>query len=163
MLQASWPRDQFHLGATVAIGHHVPFDLLFRVEKAWHMTEDDVVRIVRAYIEGLFPKTCTKCGRQFVSLREYLQQTTHVGSPTFDEEINGQRLAEPLGPMSLANCQCGTTLTIDSDGIPRELMAELLTWARSEASRRSVTIPDVLHTLRERIDAQVLGEDERSG
>ena len=41
-------------------------------------------------------------------------------------------------------------------------MAELVTWG-AEASRRSVTVPDVLHTLRARIDAQVLGEEERSG
>ncbi len=127
------------------------------------VTEDDVVRIVRAYIEGLFPKVCPRCGRRFGSLREYLQQTTHVGTPIFNDEIGGQPLVEPLGPIALANCQCGTTLTISSEGIPREMMAELLTWARSEASRRSVTVPDVLHELRARIDAQVLGEDQRSG
>ena len=126
------------------------------------VTEDDVVRIVRAYIEGLFPKVCPRCGRRFGSLREYLQQTTHVGSPIFNDEIGGQPLIEPLGPLSLANCPCGTTLIVSADGIPRELMAELLMWARSEASRRSVSVPDVLHRLRERIDAQILGEEDGS-
>jgi hypothetical protein len=127
------------------------------------VTEDDVVRIVRAYIEGLFPKVCSRCGRRFGSLRDYLQQTTHLGSPIFHDEIGGQPLAEPLGPISLANCPCGTTLIVGSEGISREQMAELLTWARSEASLRSISVPDVIGRIRERIDAQVLGEEERSG
>ena len=141
-----------------------PADVVIEISRQTKLTEDDVVRIVRAYIEGLFPKVCPRCGLRFGSLRDYLQQTTHLGSPIFNDEIGGQPLAEPLGPISLANCRCGTTLTISSEGIPRELMAELVAWARGEASRRSVTVPDVLHALRERIDAQVLGEDEgRSG
>jgi len=120
------------------------------------MTEDDVVRIVRLYIEGLFPKTCPNCSARFESLREYLEATTHLASPVLYDEIEQGIPDQPFGPMSLANCVCGTTLTISSRGIPTEQMVELLTWARSECLRRSIGIRDLLSHIRDRIDAEVL-------
>jgi hypothetical protein len=123
------------------------------------MNEDDVVRIVRSYIEGLFPKICPTCGRRYGSLREYLKSTSHLGTPMLYETIAGKALAEPMGPIAFANCACGTTLTIGSRGIPRAQMAELMEWARSESSKRSIGVQELLGHLRERIDAAVLGDE----
>src|SRR5881628_3725295 len=54
------------------------------------MNEDEVVQIVRSYIEGLFPRECPQCGLRFGSLREYLQLTTHVGNPiSYDANCQG--------------------------------------------------------------------------
>jgi hypothetical protein len=126
------------------------------------MTEDDVVRIVRLYIEGLFPKTCPNCGARFESLRQYLEGTTHLASPILYDEIEGDIPAQAFGPMSLANCTCGTTLTIGSRGMPIEQMVELLTWARSESLRRSIGIRELLRHIRDRIDSEVLaGPDSK--
>jgi hypothetical protein len=124
------------------------------------MNEDDVVRIVRSYIEGLFPKDCPSCGRRFGSLREFLQSTVHVGMPVLYETIGGKVLPEPMGPLAFVNCPCGATLTIGSKGIPRAQMAELLEWARSQSSKRSIGVQELLGHIRERIDAAVLGEEE---
>jgi hypothetical protein len=122
------------------------------------MTEDDVVRIVRLYIEGLFPKSCPNCGARFESLREYLEGTTHLATPVLYDDIDEGIPAEPLGPMSLANCACGTTLTISSKGIPTEQMVELLAWARHECLKRSIGIRDLLRHIRDRIDREVLAD-----
>ena len=122
------------------------------------MTEDDVVRIVRAYIEGQFPRSCPTCGRRFGSLREYLENTTHLDSPVLYHET-GDNHAHELGPMSLANCNtCGTTMTVGSRDIPRVQMAELMRWARRESAQHQISLQQVLHHVRELIDAQVLGE-----
>jgi hypothetical protein len=82
------------------------------------MTEDDVVRIMRSYIEGLFPKVCHNCGREYASLRDYLKATTHLATPVLYDNITDSVPEKPLGPMSLARCPCGTTLGIGSRGIP---------------------------------------------
>ena len=123
------------------------------------MTEDDVVRIVRSYIEGLFPKVCPKCGKRFDSLREYLHSTTHLGSPNLFE-APGEMSANPLGPIAHSTCLCGNTLTIGSEGIPKAQLVELLKWAKADSHRRSIGMNEVLRQLRDRIDEEVLRDDE---
>ncbi len=123
------------------------------------MTEDDAVRIVRSYIEGLFPKVCAKCGRQFASLREYLRSTTHLGSPAFYDSARNAT-ENPLGPIAHATCVCGNTLTIGSEGLPKAQLVELIAWARADAQRRSIDINQLLRAFRDRIDADVLRDDE---
>jgi hypothetical protein len=120
------------------------------------VNEDDVVRIVRSYIEGLFPKVCPNCGRRFATLRDYLQETRHLANPILYDDITEDVPAHPLGPMSLANCACGTTLTVGSKGIPTSQMVELLNWARDESLRRSIDVRDLLRQIRDRIDREVL-------
>jgi hypothetical protein len=125
------------------------------------MTEDDVVRIVRLYLESLFPKTCARCGRRFGSLREYLEATSHLSTPILYDDIAGKIPLDPFGPMSFANCACGTTLAVDSRGIPRWQLVELLTWAKSETARRSIDIRELLRHIRDRIDEQVRCHESR--
>jgi hypothetical protein len=126
------------------------------------VTEDDVVRIVRSYIEGLFPKVCPKCGRRFNSLREYLRSTTHLGSPNLYEAPGDEMSASPLGPIAHATCLCGNTLTIGSEGIPKAQLVELLKWAKADSQRRSIGMIEVLRQLRDRIDQEVLHDDEHA-
>jgi hypothetical protein len=122
------------------------------------MTEDDVVRQVRRYIEGLFPRVCSNCGRRFDTLREYLTVTTHLDSPILYDDIDDEIPDDPMGPMSHANCPCGTTLTVSSGGIPTTQLVELLTWARDESRKRSIGVRDLLLHIRDRIDRQVLSQ-----
>jgi endogenous inhibitor of DNA gyrase (YacG/DUF329 family) len=123
------------------------------------MTEDDVIRVMRVYIEQQFPRVCPTCGRRFESLRDYLENTTHLDSPIIYEK-DGEDHSVHLGPMSLANCNtCGTTITVGSSNIPRAQLAELLRWARRESAQRHITVRQLLHHLRDRIDAQVFGHE----
>jgi hypothetical protein len=120
------------------------------------LDEDAVVRIVRTYIEGLFPKVCPRCGRRYDSLRDYLKATSHLAAPVLYDDIRTDIPAEPIGPMSLANCPCGTTMAIGSGGIPPWQLVELLTWAQLESSARAISVRELLRHIRERIDEQVL-------
>jgi len=124
------------------------------------VTEDDAVRIVQSYIEGLFPKVCSRCERRFSSLREHLELATHLGSPNFYEAAGGEPNGNPLGPIAHATCVCGNTLTIGSEGIPKTQLVELITWAKADAHRRSTGMTELLRQLRDRIDQQVLSADE---
>jgi hypothetical protein len=126
------------------------------------VTEDDAVRIVRSYIEGLFPKVCPRCGRRFGSLREYLQSTTHLGSPYLYEAADDETPADPLGPIAHATCVCGNTLTIGSEGLPKTQLVELITWAKADSRERSISMTELLRHLRDRIDREVLRDDECS-
>ena len=123
------------------------------------MTEEDAVAATRAHIQTQFPKICGACGRRFESLRDYLENTSHLGAPvSYDAEVGDFRPLEPLGTLTLATCRCGTSLSISSAGMPLLTVWRLLAWARREARRRDVGLSEVIARVRARIDAEALRE-----
>jgi hypothetical protein len=123
------------------------------------MTEAQVIQAMRGHLEGLFPKECPNCQRIFATLREYLQQTTHKGSPIpYDADFGDWQPLQPIGTMTLANCACGTTLALTSKGMSLPQLWRLLHWARIETKRRGLTPQELLGYLRDKICEQVLGE-----
>lgn len=124
------------------------------------MTEDDVIEIIRIFIGRQFPKDCPNCGRQFSSIADYLQNTTHIGEPiSYDAEEEDWQPKDPLGTVSLARCQCDTTLAITSSGMKRLTMWRLLLWARLETLKRGITVRELLTSLRKKIDRNVLNQE----
>jgi hypothetical protein len=131
----------------------------FPRQRGRRLTEDEVVAIVRAHIETKFPRLCSKCGRTFASLKDYLRSTTHVGAPiSYDADLKKWRPCKPVGTLSFANCPCGTTLAISSDGMGLIVMWRLLRWVRRESARRNIGVGELLNGVREEIDRQVLRE-----
>ena len=123
------------------------------------MTEEQVINIVRAYIEKQFPKACKNCGYRYGSLKEYLQTTTHIGEPhSYDAEVENWQPKNPLGTYSFADCKCGNTLVIGSSRMNVATMWRLLWWAKKEKAKRGITMNELLSALREKIDNQVLEE-----
>lgn len=123
------------------------------------MTEADVIRVMREYLEGLFPKTCPNCQRNFTTLREYLQVTTHQGPPMpYDAEQGDWQPWRPIGTVTFANCPCGTTLALSSKDMPLPQLWRLLNWARIETKRRGMSPQELLSYLRDEICKQVLAE-----
>ena len=123
------------------------------------MTEAEAIRIMRKHIEGLFPKVCPKCQRRFASLREYILATEPIGSTiSYDVEIGDWTPSKPLGTAAVANCPCGTTLSLTSEGMSVVQMWRLLLWARGEMKQRNLTGPQLLDYLRGEIRKQVLSE-----
>ncbi len=121
------------------------------------MTKDDVIEIIRNHISKQFPRDCQNCGRHFISIADYLQNTTHIGDPiSYDAEEEDWQPEDPLGTVSLAHCQCGTTLAITSSGMKRLTMWRLLLWARWETLKQGVTVRELLIDLRKKIDRTVL-------
>jgi hypothetical protein len=123
------------------------------------MTDTEAVGIIRKHVEGLFPKECPNCHRHFVSLREYILATQPIGSTiSHDAEAGDWKPAEPLGTTAMANCPCGSTLTISSEGISVFQMWRLLHWARFATKRRNVSFQQLLGQVREEIRQQVMAE-----
>ena len=128
------------------------------------MTEAEVIQEIREHLEGQFPKVCTACSRSFGSFREFLLMTTPTGSTiSYDAELNDWNPAKPLGTLTFANCPCGNTLSLSSEGFPLSRLWSVMTWAQIETQRRLQTVEQLLNYLREEIRKQVLGASDRSG
>jgi len=126
------------------------------------MTEADVIRAMREHLEGLFPKTCPNCHHTYATFREYLQLTTHQGEPVPYDALNGDwQPTQPVGTVTLANCPCGSTLALSSQGMPLIQLWRLLNWARIETRRREMSPQQLLCYLRDEICKQVLAEPEK--
>ena len=125
------------------------------------MTEDQVIAIMRRHLEGQFPQCCTNCNRPFATLKEYLLGTEQVGSAMpYDEENDDWEPVEPMGTYTFANCTCGSTLALSSNGIPLLNLWSLYHWARVECKKRGVTQRELLNDLRDKICKQVLETEE---
>lgn len=112
---------------------------------------------MRDHLEGLFPKDCPNCKRRFATLREYLLNTEHLGpAMPHDADAGDWTPARPVGTMTYANCRCGTTLALSSEGMPLPRLWSLLRWARTETQRRGMTPQELLNHLRDEISKQVL-------
>ena len=126
------------------------------------MTEAEVIRQMRDYLEGLFPKSCPNCRRRFATLREYLLLTRHLGAAMpYDAEMGHWRPLKPVGTATYANCPCGNTLALTSDSMPLTQLWPLLGWARIETQRRGMTPQELLNYLRDEICKQVLAAPGR--
>ena len=123
------------------------------------MTEAEVIRAMRGHLEGQFPKVCPACHRRFAALREYLLTTEHIGPAiSYDVELGDWTPLRQLGTLTYANCPCGTTLALSSQGMPLSQLWPLLNWARLETKRRGLSPQELLNYLRDEICKQVLAE-----
>lgn len=123
------------------------------------MNEAEVIRIIRQHLEKQFPKVCPNCQRSYGTLREYVRLTTPQGAPIPYDVQRGEWLpVKPLGTVVLANCPCGSTLALSSEGVALTRLWQLWRWARAETVKRGQTPEELLAYLREKIREQVLAE-----
>ncbi len=81
----------------------------------------------------------------------------------YDADAGNWNPAHPMGTVTYANCRCGTTLALTSEGMPLVRLWSLLNWARMETRQRRVTPQDLLNYLREEICKQVLAAPDGGG
>jgi len=123
------------------------------------MTEAEVIQTVRQHFESLFPKVCPNCNRRFDTLREYILSTKRIGLPrSFDAELGEWKTKQPIGSVALANCPCGSTLALTTEGMALSQRLALLDWVRTETQRRGVSSSELLEYLRDLVRKQVLDE-----
>jgi hypothetical protein len=123
------------------------------------MTEAEVVKTLRKHFEGLFPKVCPNCNRCFATLREYILITQRLGpSMSYDAELGDWNTLQPVGSVALANCPCGSTLALGTEGMPTTLRLSLLNWVRIETQQRGLSSQELLEYLRDEIRKQVLAD-----
>lgn len=102
---------------------------------------------MRGYYASLFPKICPSCQRCFASLEEYVALTRPAGR-YMSYDIGGGSWTPDVGTFALANCPCGDTLALTTDGLDRSTRLKLLEWVKAEADRRSVKPEELLDYLR---------------
>lgn len=121
------------------------------------MTEGEALQLLREHFESLFPKMCPACHRVFTTLREYIETTTRIGpARSFDAELGEWTTTAPIGSLALANCPCGSTLAIGTEGMLLSQRLALLGWVQDETQRRGVDSSQLLEALRDEIRRQVL-------
>ena len=89
-----------------------------------------------------------------------LEKGHHVfdlGKPVSYDAETGEWFPEtPLGTCSMANCSCGNTMSISSDGMSYVTFIQLMLWGRVETWRRNISISDLLELVRREIDRSAL-------
>ena len=119
-------------------------------------TEAEVIQTIREHLEGLFPRVCPNCGHRFATLQEFLFLTKRLGPPvSYDAEQGNWYPLRPIGIVMLANCPCGNTLGISSEGLTILQNWMVLNWARLEARRRGMGMRELLGYLHHQICRQV--------
>ena len=121
------------------------------------MTDDEVIRISFEHFAGLFPKTCPRCRRCFATFREYVLATKPVGvAISYEAELAAWKTEQPLGAFALANCPCGSTLAVTTEGMPLPKIHLMLEWIRVETERRGVSSSDLLEYVRDEVRKRAL-------
>ncbi len=116
------------------------------------MPEADLMAVLYEHFVGLFPRRCARCGREFASLRHYIAETKPVGvTISYDAELGDWDPDRPLGTVALANCPCGTTLGVSTDGMPLREVHRLLAWIREETTRRGISREAFLDEIRDQL------------
>ncbi len=123
------------------------------------MTETDVIRIMRKHLERLFPKVCPNCDRCFATLRDYILVTKRIGPMmSYDAELGRWDTSQLMGTLALANCPCGTTVSLSTKGMELSTRKLLLDWIRCETQQRRLSSQELLEYLRDETRKQVLAE-----
>ena len=121
------------------------------------MTDDEIIQMMREHFEGLFPKVCNNCGRNFASLREYILATERIRrSISQDAEAGDWKTTQPIGGLALANCPCGNTLSLSTEGMPLSKIHLVLEWIRVESEQRELDPEELLEYVRDEVRKRVL-------
>ena len=121
------------------------------------MRERDAVKIIRDFLSRQFPKSCNCCGKNYHTLADFLQYTTHTGKPvSYDAEEDNWYPTEPIGTISVYTCSCGSSMSLSSKGMNTSVLWELMDWAKKRANEQQTNISDVLDDLRNKIERGIL-------
>ena len=124
-----------------------------------NISDDEIIRMVREHFEGLFPKVCPNCGRRYATLREYILDTERIGATiSYDAEMGDWETTQPIGAFALANCTCGSTIALSTEGIPLSQIHLLLKWVRTETERRGLSPRKLIDYVRDEVRKQVLAD-----
>lgn len=123
------------------------------------MTDEEMIQVNYEHYSNLFPKACASCGRTFASLRDYILSTRPVGSTiSYDAELGDWQTTRPLGAAALANCPCGSTIALTTEGIPLPVIQDMLEWIRVETVGRGMSVEQLLGLVRDEVRKRALAE-----
>jgi hypothetical protein len=76
---------------------------------------------------------------------------------SLDAEEGDWETRQPIGSLALANCPCGSTVALSTQGMALPQRLALLSWVRTETQRRGISPSELLEGLRDELRKQVLG------
>ena len=121
------------------------------------LNENQAIKKIQTLLESQFPKTCFNCRLTYNSLTEFVELTEYLGDPiVYDVEVLQPTDKIHIGSATFANCTCGSTLSLTSQGIDPTLYEELLTWATRESFRRGMPMSHFLAYIRNEIIQKLL-------
>ena len=121
------------------------------------MNEAELIEVALDHISSKFPKECKCCGKCYESFVDFARHTTYVGDPiSYDAEEGDWKPLNPIGTIGMANCSCGSTLAISTDGMDLATLWKVMHWVRGESKRRGISGGELLIELRTKIDSRVL-------
>ena len=121
------------------------------------MTDEEMFQRNYEHYCGLFPRSCSNCGRTFDSLRDYILQTSPLGSAhSYDVEHSDWKPQQPLGGTAMANCVCGNTLSLTTSAMPVELVHEMLDWIKAQSVARGISADAVIEIVRAEVRRRAL-------
>lgn len=128
------------------------------------MTENERFEILFSHFSSLFPRACSTCGHRYETLKQYVLETTPVpGAVSYDAQLGDWAPEEPIGGIALAECSCGNTLGLSSEGIPLPQVHGILEWIQAECGQRRVTPTELLEGVRDRVRARALEDEAGAG
>lgn len=122
---------------------------------------DTLVSLAIDHVRKTYPRLCS-CGQVFETVEAYLRGTIQVGSPrSYDLELGLFLPVKPIGGLSHSNClECGTTLSVGSEGMKLSTVWALMAWARHQKRTRGVSFGEALGELRHEVDVRLIGEED---
>ncbi len=128
------------------------------------VTEGEIIRLMHAHFAGLFPRACPKCRRHFATLRDYILNTERIGGTiSYDAELGEWTPRRPMGAVALANCACGNTLALSTEGLPLAQIHQMLAWVKAETERSGASAKDVIGRVRDAVRRQALADPAGDG
>ena len=126
------------------------------------MKDDKIIDFIQHYFESLFPKICPNCGRNYLTLHDFIINTQLLGLPwSYDIEIGNWEPKNPIGAMTLANCACGTTLGLSTSDMTLQELHSVLKWLRTKSARQGITPQELLSHIRDEITRRILAENQQ--
>lgn len=73
----------------------------------------------------------------------------------YDAEIGNWETTQPIGAAALANCPCGNTMALTSEGMQISQINLVLRWINEETKRRGLSPMELMGYIRKEIRKQV--------
>ncbi len=99
------------------------------------------------YCGTQFPKTCPVCQKRYPDFETYLQQTQAVGALVW----HGEREEHPIPTLSMANCSCGSTMSLECGDTRSETYRGFMAALASDSGRLGAPPHKVLEMVRDEI------------
>lgn len=106
------------------------------------------------YLDSQFPRACSTCARQFSDFADYVGSTSVIGTPVCFDDDDAALLIDPIGTVSMVNCPCGTTLTMNC--AHGEMYEQFVAAIKADAALYSTTVAEVLQLMRAEIRSRAI-------